>query len=70
MRDGRSRPAKVTAKEKKIALLYLRGDITRAEVNRAFNKGAGSLSGLHKVARALKTLFDEKVLVESYAQGE
>ncbi len=51
-----SNPIPVKRKDLEIALRYLDGKMTRAEVNRAYKLGPGSPSGLHRVARASKQL--------------
>ena len=54
-----SNPSPTTKPDRKVALDYVRGKITRAEVNRRYGVPQGSLAGLHRVARALRDLHAE-----------
>jgi exopolyphosphatase/pppGpp-phosphohydrolase len=56
MKTSDNQPQPVTRKEKRVAVEYVTDQITRAEVNAKLKLRRGSLSGLHKVARAMRQL--------------
>lgn len=52
----KSNPVPVKKKDELIALRYMLQEMTRADVNRAYKLSEVSVSGLHKVARAIRQL--------------